>query len=163
MTLSNVVAAIVAVILVVVPCGLCVSMLVRGKFEASGYEIDWKTSPFGMAFTLVSFLSVPTIMIWGLLRQWENSSTIAPTPFVIYLECLPGDWPGFSFDGVGVQRELMITEEESGILRFSFGFLILQCCFRTASLGKSTEPMTFRSTEFLISMVRCHAPVRLAI
>ena len=64
-------AALLMTALFVLVCGyqsLC--LVIRGKFEANGYELDWKKNPVEMSIWLIVCLTVPTMFVYELIINW---------------------------------------------------------------------------------------------
>lgn len=125
METSQVIAMVVAAILVLV-CGyLFVTIVIRGRFETSGYMIDWKTSPVGMVIALLSLLVCPVLIIWGATTQWSGRAGACMEPYRVYVTFQPGLKPDFRYEGPGVQRKLVITEDDDGTFHFSYSAMSL--------------------------------------
>jgi hypothetical protein len=125
MTLLAAIALIVAATLILV-CGyLFVTILIRGRFETSGYTIDWRTSPVGMVIALVSPLVCPVLIIWGLAARFDGGADACMQPYRIYVDFHPGYRPDFRYEGPGVQRELVVTEDKAGVIQFSYSAMSL--------------------------------------
>jgi enterochelin esterase-like enzyme len=77
---SNVIAFVVGSILVLVPGYLFIETLVRGRFEASGYAIDWKTNPVGMIITLLSMSFCPVVILGSVAMMLQSPAKLPVPP-----------------------------------------------------------------------------------
>lgn len=125
MTASSVIALVVAATIILACCWLFMSVLIRGRVEASGYMFDWKTNPVSMATVLVLILVSPMIIIYGLINEWKRNRVAPVEQYQIFVDFRSGFRPDFRYIGPGVQRELAISEDDAGAIKFSFSAMSL--------------------------------------
>jgi hypothetical protein len=123
--ISNVIALIVAAILIVSCTCLALRVVIRGRFETSGYVVDWKTNPVSMIIYVLCLVSCPVVIVWGLLTQWPSSADIPQDQYRVFVEIRPDARPHFRYEGPGVDRALSITKDDAGDTRFSFSAMTL--------------------------------------
>jgi hypothetical protein len=125
MTDSDVIALTVAVILVVGCCYLVLGIVIRGRLEISGCRVDWRTNPVYKTFWLISLLVCPVIIVWGFVTHWRSGTSLSADRYRIYVEMHPNIRPHFRYEGPGVHRALMITEDDAGEFQVAFSAMTL--------------------------------------
>ncbi|MBX9660815.1 MAG: hypothetical protein K2X00_19845 [Nitrospiraceae bacterium] len=125
MTASFAIALAVAAIIVLCCSHRAWSIIRAGKLKTSGYQIDWKSSPLLMAFWIVTLIACPAIVLWGFAVHWPKAKDRDDVLYRIYAECAPGVRPHLRYEGPGVQRALIITQDDSKKWHFSFSAMRL--------------------------------------
>lgn len=122
MTVSNVIALVVAAILVLAFCCLALSIVIRGGIEMSGYRADWKTNPVFVTIWLLPLVACPVIIVWGVVTYWPTGTEVE---YFIYLEVHPNDRPHLRYEGPGILRARKITEVDAGQFQIAFSVMTL--------------------------------------
>jgi hypothetical protein len=125
MTVSNVIALVVAAILVLGFCYLVLRIVIRGGVEISGYRADWRTNPVFMTIWLLLLVPCPVIIVWGTVTYWPSGTHVSEVEYRIYLEVHAKERPHLRYEGTGIQRALKITEDDAGQFQIVFSAMTL--------------------------------------
>lgn len=126
---SLAIAVIVSAIIILYCSYQFLAILIRGKYNTSGYSytISWKTSPVAMCITLLSLLSGPVLIIWGWSMNMPvfNRNDGREESYRIYMDFQPGFWPEFCYEGPGVHRQIFVTQDDDGTFNISYSAMLL--------------------------------------